>query len=97
MYSNPLVMCGENPPIILTLYISVLGDLLCQPVTSHLREYIYLTCHTSILQFLRYLPVKLVGLLQLAVLEGGVPLLLLLLQQLGFLNINKSSLMFMII
>jgi hypothetical protein len=35
-----------------------------------------------------YLPVKLVGLLQLAVLEGGVPLLLLLLQQLGFLHIN---------
>jgi hypothetical protein len=44
-------MCGENPPIILTLYISVLGDLLCQSVTSYLREYIYLICHTSILQY----------------------------------------------
>jgi len=28
MYSNPLVKCGENHPIILTPYISVLGDLL---------------------------------------------------------------------
>ncbi len=25
VYSNPLVMRGKNPPIILTLYISVLG------------------------------------------------------------------------
>jgi hypothetical protein len=28
-------MRGKNPPIILTLYISVLGDLLAQPATSH--------------------------------------------------------------
>jgi hypothetical protein len=28
VYSNPLVICGENPPIILTPYISVLEDLL---------------------------------------------------------------------
>jgi hypothetical protein len=35
------------------LFISVLGDLLRQSVTSHLREYIYslhLTCDTCILQ-----------------------------------------------
>ncbi len=36
------------------LYISVLVDLLYQSTTSHHREYIYLTCYTSILQYLNF-------------------------------------------
>jgi hypothetical protein len=52
MYSNQLVICGENPPIISTPYISVLGDLLVHSATSHHVEntsYYRLYVYSSIL------------------------------------------------
>jgi hypothetical protein len=43
-------MCGENPPDILIPVHNRFGGFTVPSVTSHLREYIYLTCYACILQ-----------------------------------------------